>query len=225
MSKKVDFDKFSNEYDDLLSAETKFFTSNTEYFAEYKIKLLDYIIKKSPKKILEFGCGTGRNIKYLVSKYPKAYILGTDISLKSLSIAKLNNPTAFFLHESESLDIGNFDLIFVAGVFHHIEPRLRTKTLKLLGSRLEAAGQLVIFEHNPYNPLTRSIVSSCIYDEDAVLLSAGEIKLFVGGAGLTGIKSGYCLFIPPLFKKIIWLESFLKKIPLGGQHWTCLVKR
>ena len=35
---------------------------------------------------------------------------------------------------------------------------------------LSEKGNIFITEHNPYNPVTRKIVSECAYDKDAILL-------------------------------------------------------
>ena len=41
---------------------------------------------------------------------------------------------------------------------------------------LKNDGQLIIFEHNPLNPITRKIVKECEYDEDAILLTPKKNK-------------------------------------------------
>ena len=70
---------------------------------------------------------------------------GSDISEASIDIAKKSSPTAsFFLETDLSNDFGNFDLIFVAGVFHHIEPSLRLQTMTDLYGRLNVGGYIFV---------------------------------------------------------------------------------
>ena len=46
--------------------------------------------------ILELACGPGNITKYLLSQSPKLKILGTDLSLAMLDLARANNPSANF---------------------------------------------------------------------------------------------------------------------------------
>src|SRR5688572_19042926 len=123
MSHQVDFDSFTENYNALLREETKFFTSNEAYFAEYKVNITRSIVKGEPKRILEYGCGIGRNLSFLQNQFKSAQIFGSDVSAKSLDIARIENPGMYFWEEGdEGSEQSGFDLIFVAGVFHHIPP-------------------------------------------------------------------------------------------------------
>ncbi|WP_160108875.1 class I SAM-dependent methyltransferase [Pseudomonas izuensis] len=220
MSKKVDFDDFTGNYNELLRESTQFFSSSEEYFAKYKIGLVRGQINKPVKRILEYGCGIGRNIRYLQEAFPGSEIVGTDISEASLSIAASENPGVLFEKECADTDVGVFDLIFVAGVFHHIPPSDRVAASKLLEKRLTNDGVLYVFEHNPYNPVTRKIVNNCPYDADAVLLKPSELLGLFERAEMVASGQGYCLFIPPKFSWLAPLEKYLEWLPLGGQYWV-----
>lgn len=41
-----------------------------------------------PKRILEVGCGTGKNLALLAKRFPKAQITGVDVSSDMLSVAR-----------------------------------------------------------------------------------------------------------------------------------------
>jgi trans-aconitate methyltransferase len=220
MNDKVDFDSYSGNYNELLRESTKFFSASEEYFARYKIDLVRSALQQPVNRILEYGCGIGRNIRYLQAAFPGAEIIGTDISKRSLAIAASENPTVRFEAELPDLDLGQFDLIFVAGVFHHIPLAERTAASKLLATRLAKAGSLCVFEHNPFNPITRRIVNTCPYDADAVLLKASELRALLDHAGLKTSAQAYCLFIPPKFSRLAPLEKYLGWLPLGGQYWV-----
>jgi trans-aconitate methyltransferase len=160
MKKPVNFDEYTDTYNSLLTQQTSFFSSSEEYFSSYKVSIVRGEVKSSPARILEFGCGIGRNIRYLRNVFPDAEIMGSDISAKSLEMARLENKGVKFWCEGvdEQPVDQQFDLIFVAGVFHHIPPAQRTAAAATLFSRLSPGGALFVFEHNPFNPVTRRIV-------------------------------------------------------------------
>lgn len=218
-SVKVDFDQYTDNYNELLRESTKFFSSSEQYFAQYKVDLVRAMAVGRVTRILEYGCGIGRNIRYLQAAFDNAEIVGTDISKESLAIAAEENPDSQFVHEADGIDIGKFDLIFVAGVFHHIPPQLRKASTHLLADRLSPEGLLCIFEHNPFNPVTRRIVNTCPYDTDAVLLKPAELRSHLLQAGLAPRKQAYCLFIPPNLGWLAPIERYLGWMPLGGQYW------
>jgi SAM-dependent methyltransferase len=222
---KVDFDDYTGNYNELLRESTDFFSPSEEYFARYKVDILRKQVPEGARRILEYGCGIGRNIPFLREAFPDAQILGSDISAASLEIARQSNPGVdFFLEQVNGNDQGTFDVIFVAGVFHHIPPRERPAAMSMLYRRLSPGGVVVIFEHNPYNPVTRRIVNTCPYDEDAVLLRPVTLRGLLSGASLRMEKSEYCLFIPPSLSALLPLESKLGWLPLGGQYWVKAIK-
>lgn len=220
MNNSVDFDQYTDNYNDLLKENTQFFSPNEEYFAKYKVEVVKNKTQNRIENILEYGCGIGRNMPFLSNAFPHAHILGSDISAASIEMAKKENPGInFFCEGTDPLPNTKFDLIFIAGVFHHIPPKQRDEVLKNLSNRLSSDGTVFIFEHNPYNPITRRIVNSCPYDADAVLLKPSELKERLVRAQYSIVANGYCLFIPPRFKQLTKLESCLGWLPLGGQYW------
>ena len=60
---KIDFDDYAENYNDLVDGQLSKFESNSEYFADYKAALSKKLMHTSPERILEYGCGIGRNIK------------------------------------------------------------------------------------------------------------------------------------------------------------------
>ena len=220
MSKPVDFDRFVGNYNDLLKEGTAFFSARDAYFAEYKIQWLVRHLKSAPSRVLEYGCGIGRNIRYLKDAFPDAKIIGSDIANESLAVAREENPTVDFILERD-FSLANddrFDLIFVAGVFHHIPADERSEAMVSLRSRLRTGGQLIVYEHNPYNPVTQRIVSTCPYDEGVVLLKPKELSRLMSASGFSVMNTQYCLFVPPSLRWLTWLEPHLGWLPLGGQY-------
>lgn len=218
-NKPVDFDEYTENYDDLLKQATRFFVSDEAYFAEYKVDIFRREVS-NVQSLLEFGCGIGRNLPYLASAFPSCRVVGSDISPVSLKMAsELNPDIEFHLEPKDAEKDDLFDAIFIAGVFHHIAVDQRGDVLADLRSRLKPNGSLFIFEHNPFNPVTRRIVNNCPYDEDAVLLTPGHLKKLVSKAGFRVLRHRYCLFFPPNFAALSTLERYLGLLPLGGQYW------
>lgn len=218
--KKIDFDCYTQNYNRLLHQQTGFFSQSEVYFAQYKVKIVREKIPDEPRRILEFGCGIGGNIPFLREMFPSAEIIGSDVSALSLDIARNSNPGIYFWREGEeSVSYESFDLIFIAGVLHHILPSERLAIVKLLYTRLLPGGSLFVFEHNPYNPVTRSIVRDCPYDEGVVLLYPRELAVLLRQGGLEIANRGFSLFFPPWFKWVLLLERYLSWIPFGGQYW------
>jgi len=220
MSNKVDFDDYTENYNQLLRDGTSFFSPSEEYFAKYKVDLVRKQVHTPVRKILEYGCGIGRNIPFLQQAFPDAAIMGSDISGASLEIARRDNTGAEFFREDENVETTMlFDLIFVAGVFHHVPVLQRAEVAKALFNRLSPGGLLFVFEHNPFNPVTRRIVNNCPYDEDAVLVKPRELKTILCEAKFIVERKAYCLFVPPSLSSLAWIESRLGWLPLGGQYW------
>ncbi len=221
MTKKVDFDDYTENYNQLLKEGTRFFSASEEYFARYKVDLMRKQVHTQKNRILEYGCGIGRNIPFLQQAFPTAVIIGSDISSASLEIARRDNDRVEFFLEDENIKSASlFDVIFVAGVFHHIPVVQREEVAETLFNRLAPNGQLFIFEHNPYNPVTRRIVNNCPYDEDAVLLKPSELKNILRKTGFIIENHAYCLFVPPRFSILSGMETWLGWLPLGGQYWV-----
>jgi len=221
VNKRVDFDEYTENYNQLLKEKTQFFSPSEEYFARYKVDIVRQQRTEPVRRVLEYGCGIGRNIPFLQQAFPGAEVIGTDISGASLDIARQeNHDVAFFLEDGKAGDLGEFDLIFVAGVYHHIPPAERVNVSSTILRRLSPNGSLFVFEHNPFNPVTRRIVNTCPYDADAVLLSPRELKSILHEAGFKIGRSAYCLFIPPSLRSLAPLEGKLGWLPLGGQYWV-----
>ncbi|MBV6478605.1 MAG: Trans-aconitate 2-methyltransferase [Ignavibacteria bacterium] len=228
LPEKVDFDKYAGKYETTLGKQLEFFGEENSYFAEYKIKLVkDTIGSNSPVRILEFGCGIGRNLKFFVKYFPEAEVYGSDISKSSLDIARNENPQVklFLLKDEEIKKYSeSFDLIFISCVFHHIAPPERMDSIKSIYGMLKKGGSAYIFEHNPYNPVTRHIVNTCEWDTDAILLNMKESVNLMDAAGLNVKEKNYTLFFPASLGFLRPVEKFLKKIPMGGQYYVKGIK-
>ena len=81
-------------------------------------------------------------------------------------------------------------------------------------------GLLLVFEHNPFNPLTRLAVARCAFDRDAQLLSRGLSARVLAAAGLSVFEKRYILVSPFAFKGAEWIERRFRQAPLGAQYYV-----
>jgi SAM-dependent methyltransferase len=217
---KVDFDQYAGEYNKLLADSTRFFSPNEAYFARYKAEVARRLVTSEPVRVFEFGCGIGRNLPFLAEMFPSARIYASDISKDSVTIARRENPTAVcWVEGHDAAPEGQFDLMFVAGVFHHVPPSQRAQVSRALKERLAPDGEVIVFEHNPFNPVTRRIVDNCPYDADAVLLRPSELAAHLAAAGLEIAGKGFILFVPPRLGALTKMDRLFGWLPLGGQYW------
>ncbi len=104
-------------------------------------------------------------------------------------------------------------------VFHHISPDKQKETVLKLKSLLKKNGHLIVFEHNPYNPLTRLAVFRCEFDKDAILISPNKMKKLFIQSGFINISKYYILYFPfrSYYQNLI--ENFFQFLPLGAQYY------
>lgn len=214
------FDAYAADYDDLLRRSLGAVGGDLDYFRRRKAALaLELTAGRPPRRILEYGCGTGGNLAHLARTFPGASLCGCDISEKSLEEAAANAPGATLcLIGRETLPQAAFDLVFVANVLHHVPPPARPAVVAAMAGTLAPGGMLCVFEHNPANPVTRRVVARCPFDAGVTLLPPDETAGLARRAGLPRIRRRYISFFPPAFGALAPLEALFGWLPLGGQY-------
>lgn len=223
-----EFDKFADEYLAMHASNVALTGEDPEYFSRYKIEEIVRLYTRRglpmPRRILDFGCGIGGSIPHLRSAFPDAEITGLDVSERSLEIAKGRFPDAakFALYEGDEIQLppGSFDLVFSACVFHHIEAAEHDRILRQLRRLTAPQGALIIFEHNPINPVTRYIVATCPFDENAVLIPGRAFARAQKKAGFDRVEVNYTGFFPGALRRLRPLEPMLRSLPVGAQYYT-----
>lgn len=224
---KAEFDKFADEYVALHRSNIRTSGESPEFFAEYKIKDMAEILggRKKIRKILDFGGGIGTSVPYVGRYFPNAEMTCLDVSDRSLAIARerYTHQAEFVSFDGATLpfDAGTFDLAFAACVFHHIEGESHFSLLRELVRVIRPGGWLFVFEHNPFNPLTRHAVNTCSFDENAVLISGSRMRGLFRKTGLGEVKLRYRVFFPRILSALRRSEPFLTWLPLGAQYHVC----
>ena len=214
-----EFDEFADSYDKTLKAALPAGLDEDQYFASYKIDFLAAATRnRNVGSILDFGCGAGRSLEYLTHAFPRAAIHGYDPSAESIRLASQRVSTAKLTTQWPDVEQQAFDVVFVANVFHHI-PRNEISTwLARCGKTLAPQGKIFVFEHNPFNPVTRYVFERCPFDVDAKMIPRKELIAMGCGAGLTIASTRYTLFFPKPVKFLRPLERWMGWLPIGAQY-------
>jgi len=232
MERKFDnFDEFADDYRDTHDKAIKLSGADSNYFSEYKIETIAKIEKKNQAiKFLDFGCGDGNSCVYIRKYFPKAELVGIDVSAESIEIAnqlKLENTKFESFNGIEiPYESNSFDIIFTSMVLHHIGFDLHLNLLKEIRRVLTLGGRFYIFEHNPYNPLTRKIVRECVFDEDAILLSPTYCENVIKESGFATSKTKFTIFLPrhKFLSPFFGIEKFISWLPIGAQYFINATK-
>ena len=99
----------------------------------------------SPGRVLELGCGHGRNATYLASR--GAAVDAVDFSAQAIEWARERaesaGATVSFRHCSifdASVAAGSYDLVYDSGCFHHLPPHRRKDYVELVHAALRPGG-------------------------------------------------------------------------------------
>jgi hypothetical protein len=81
-------------------------------------------------------------------------------------------------------------------------------------------GLIIIFEHNPFNPLTNYAVNHCALDDDAILLRMGKTKRLTAKNAIRLVEKKFILFTPFKGTFFNFLDRVLGWLPLGAQYYV-----
>ena len=133
--------------------------------------------------ILDFGCGAGRNLKYLVSHYDKVYGYDYPNMLKFVPRETLANKNLYLLDSLDKVLIRRYDEILCSLVLQHIHPtelRSLLEELVLHSSRFIIHSRIwVDFTFEPIAPILADYlnIESIEYQKDP---NSDENDHFIG---------------------------------------------
>ena len=216
------FDAFAGEYVDILEANLSLAGESAAAFTDRRLAYIRRTIPLLPRRLLDFGCGTGRELPALAEAFPDAEIVGVDVSKEAIRVARRNvddrRVKVFDTTEFAASEEADFDMVYSSGVFHHIPPPERPAALTLVKSTLRRGGVLVVSEHNPWHPGTRYLVRACPFDVGVELIRPRRFARQVTEAGLELVRLDYVSFFPGPLKFASALEPWLRRVPAGGQY-------
>ena len=228
----AEFDRHAATYRDLHKTHMALSGEEPAYFADYKMRdfsvLLGAAALPLDGRYLDYGCGVGASIAPFHQHLPKAQLVCADVSADSIELAKQahggGQDYAWMPDGKLPLADQSVDGAFACCVFHHIPHDQHAQTLQELRRVLKPGGLLMIYEHNPYNPLTVRTVRNCPFDENAVLMKARALQKTCDAAGLQRYRSDYRVFFPAALTWLRPLEDGLRWLPLGAQYFVATRK-
>ncbi len=225
---KPEFDGLSGDYERLLSdpIRERFTGATPKFFHVRKRDVIRDFFRRQrvdtrTLSFLDVGCGKGELLTLLRDDFgqvfgcdPSAGMLGAEgLSAKGIQTRVQRDPQGL------PFDDGQFDFVTAVCVYHHFPPDLRPNLTAQVRRVLRPGGWFALIEHNPYNPVTRLIVSRTRVDANAILLRPSESRRLLRGAGFGIDAQRYFLYCPErLYRRFPRLESALRRIPLGGQY-------
>jgi len=218
-----EFDQYAPSYAELLEDPVRNrFARDPLHFHRRKWALIEALLKRTGVTLgtlrwLDVGCGRGELLELAGKNYAQA--IGCDPSSSMLSP---NTPFKMYKQPSPielPFEDNSVDFVTAVCVYHHVHGGDRTLLTGEIWRVLTPGGLCCIIEHNPWNPITRTIVKRCPVDVDADLITARATNTLFEAFGFEPLRTDYFLYFPErLFNRFGALESALYKLPFGGQY-------
>ena len=225
-----EFDTYHTSYSDAVNKSIAFSGLDVDFFTRAKaVRLVDWLRENigNPKElsVLDVGCGVGNYHPLLVGDIGK--LAGVDPSAECIEVATSRNlGVTYKSFDGRRIPFGDntFDAAFAICVMHHVPPPQWNEFSTELARVVRPGGAVLIYEHNPYNPLTQRVVSNCPFDKNAVLLKKRQIESFMLDAGLSQVCGRYILAIPSISGMLRRVDDAFGVLPLGAQYYVAATK-
>ena len=164
------------------------------------------LINVSGKKVLDFGCGEGESLEYLLNK-GASEIWGIDISEEQINKAKVRFPEFsdnFIVSPMEDdIDLPNNYFDYIISIFSIGYTSDLEKTFSNAYKLLNDNGELIISWTHPFYYCldiedNKVVVNKSYFDENSELITKGPDKVSLAQKNLmistfinTGIKTGF----------------------------------
>jgi len=220
----AEFDRHAHTYQDQVGEAVAFAGQEADFFLQVKARhFLRFLGNRfqgtRQLKLLDVGCGVGAMASHLLDTVDSYF--GVDVASAAVAQAQRAHPRGTFAaYDGRRLphDDDSMDAVFAVCVMHHVPPEHWPEFVAEMRRVVKPGGVVAVYEHNPFNPLTRLAVSRCEFDEDAALLSKSKVGSLLAASGCNVVADEYILFFP--WRGSGWrsLERGLGWLPLGGQH-------
>ncbi|MBA3439429.1 MAG: methyltransferase domain-containing protein [Pyrinomonadaceae bacterium] len=223
MIDNAEFDQYAEDYDAALAQGLSVSGEDKSYFAQGRITWLADCLQRlgeQPKSVMDFGCGTGSSVSFLLDLTGVESVFGVDVSAKSLEVAKrtYDPDCTQFLPLSQYQPGEQIDLAFCNGVFHHIATGERATAVNYVHRSLRPGGLFALWENNPWNPGTRYVMSRCPFDHDAATLSFLEARRLLRAGGFEVLRTDFLFIFPRVLRWLRGIEPIVSKLPIGAQY-------
>ncbi len=227
---EAEFDRHAASYDGGLDNPVKRMMGNSaDQFIAVKARWLlrrEPALKQGRLALLDYGCGAGDLMRVLAGLGARATFTGCDVSGGMLTEAAKRWPAAAGPAPMLALQngactpfaAGQFDVVTISAVLHHVPPDARAAVYRELGRVLKPGGRLYVFEHNPRNPLVRYVIARTPIDANAILLDAREVRHGLLDAARYELDTDYLMFMPPGLAVLRGIDRVLAWLPFGAQY-------
>lgn len=223
------FDSYADDYSAALAEGLRLSGESQDFFSRGRIDLLASEVERLGRRadrVLDFGCGQGASAPLLKAALKARLVLGVDVSSALVEGARkqFTAPGIAFQTLAETEPAAAFDCVYCNGVFHHIPLEERAEAVSYIYKSLSSGGIFGLWENNPLNPGTRLVMRRIPFDRDAKMLSIGETKHLLAGAGFRVAVTRSAFFFPRILRALRSLESVLSNTWLGAQYLVIGIK-
>lgn len=226
-----DFDGFADSYEEMINQAVAFAVREHAFYIDVK---REHILRLAQQhfanlenlNVLDLGCGLGAYHPGLEGTFRELH--GADVSAQSVKLAAARHLfVRYATYDGSHLPYGDgqFSMVFTICVMHHVPPPQWESFVAEAYRVTTFGGLMLVFEHNPYNPLTQYIVKTCDMDEDAVLLRPAKLRRMFRSAGFTDVFTRTIISIPPTGRLLTRIDSLLGNLPFGAQYYLCATKK
>jgi len=194
------------------------------HMAERRQYLIKGMLESSKGTVLDFGCGTGKDVAFFATNFPDLVFYGIDTDEKFIEFARAHFAirNLSFINNS----IFNFKIplgfIYSIDVLHHVDEM--DKVISHIYSILETGAQWLVIEPNILNP--KGFLNQLMKKDERMFYQRNTEKIFEK-TGFKIVKKGFFLLIPCQCKTpsrfLMRLESRFEGY-LGGSVYYLLEK-
>ena len=104
------------------------------------------------RRVLDFGCGCGRTVRWFLREYPGVEFHGADVDGEAIAWCRANLTTARFVQNGAEPPLpypaGHFDVIYCLSVFTHLDEPMQDAWLAELRRLLPPGGVVLLTVHS-----------------------------------------------------------------------------
>jgi SAM-dependent methyltransferase len=216
----------AERYREALDRAVSFSGASHKFFAQAKAEELLRLARRhlgDPASLdaLDAGCGIGLVDQHLRGRFGS--LTGADVSAEALETAARENPGVGYelAHEGRlPFAEDTFDVTFAANVVQVVPDEQRAQFVSELARVTRPGGLVVVFEHNPYNPLTQIVVRRFELRDEVRMLTPQHTKRLLRDNRLQQVDSGFILLFPSRRRRLLTVERTLRSFPLGAQYYV-----
>lgn len=195
-------------------SQTLFWSWGMRYFAGLEL-VLSKLDEFDFSSLIDIGCGDGRFLREVKSKFCDKRILGVDYSQVAISLAKALNPHIAF----ECLDISmnkvnmRFDIATLIEVLEHIPPEAVDIFLKSVKECIEIGGVLIItVPHKNRKLQSKHYQHFCSESLQEILLPHFQVEKIIPFDRISKMTSLFTIALGNLGRNYIITNKRLNKL-------------